>query len=277
MRVLRHIPTLVAAAVMVVGSVAASAAADRDRLRAFLNVTGFDVALESIKLSAADAPRMLGFEARDFGASWTRLANEVFDVKEMQGMAMDILAGTLSDEALTHAAQFYATDLGQRLVAAENASHMTDSKDKQASGRDILAELQRDNPERVAILERMSDAIDADGNSVRAVQEIEFRFLIAARDAGIIQMKVDEDGLRAMQAEQADELKADMRLSSLAASAGAYRDFSDAELTDYAEALEQPLMQEVYELMNAVQYEIMANRFEVVAGRMAALDPGQEL
>ena len=36
-------------------------------------------------------------------------------------------------------------------------------------------------------------------------------------------------------------------------------------------------MQRVYELMNAIQYEIMANRFEVLAARMAEMHPGQEL
>ena len=29
--------------------------------------------------------------------------------------------------------------------------------------------------------------------------------------------------------------------------------------------------------MNAIQYEIMANRFEVLAARMAEMHPGQEL
>jgi hypothetical protein len=36
-------------------------------------------------------------------------------------------------------------------------------------------------------------------------------------------------------------------------------------------------MARVYELMNAVQYEIMANRFEVLAARMRGLTPAQEL
>ena len=36
-------------------------------------------------------------------------------------------------------------------------------------------------------------------------------------------------------------------------------------------------MQEVYELLNAVQYEIMANRFEVLAAKMANLHPGQDI
>jgi hypothetical protein len=88
---------------------------------------------------------------------------------------------------------------------------------------------------------------------------------------------VDEEGLRAAQAEAAEETKKSMRLSGLASSAATYRDFSNEELVAYAEALEAPLMQEVYELMNAVQYEIMAARFEEVAERLAELNPGQEL
>jgi len=42
-------------------------------------------------------------------------------------------------------------------------------------------------------------------------------------------------------------------------------------------ALEHPDMKLVYELLNAVQYEIMANRFEVLATRMADLHPPQDI
>ena len=96
-------------------------AADRDQLEAFLEVTGFDVALESIRLSADSAPAMLGIEADDFGSEWQRLVREVFATELMHDMAVDILAETLSDELLAHGAEFYASDLGQRLVVAENS------------------------------------------------------------------------------------------------------------------------------------------------------------
>ena len=56
-------------------------AADRDKVAAFLQVTGFDVALDSIAQSAGSAPQMLGIDANAFGTSWTRLAAEVFDTK----------------------------------------------------------------------------------------------------------------------------------------------------------------------------------------------------
>lgn len=252
-------------------------AADRSKVEAFLKVTGFDVALESIKLSAEDAPRMLGLDARDFGASWTLMSRDVFDVKDMQKDAVNILEQTLSDEALAHGAEFYASDLGQRLVEAENAAHMRDRSDKRDEGGRLLAEMRENDPERLALLERMLDAIGSEEQSLRAANELEVRFLMAAQQAGVIRLRVDEEGLRAAQAENAEETMKSMRLSGLASSAATYRDFSNDEIETYAAALEEPLMQEVYELMNAVQFEIMADRFERVAERLAELNPGQEL
>ncbi|MBY6157188.1 DUF2059 domain-containing protein [Pseudooceanicola nitratireducens] len=276
-RPLRAVAGLLLAVCVTLVIATSASAADRDRLRAFLTVTGFDVALESIKLSAEDAPRMLGLEAQDFGAAWTLMAGDVFDVKDMQADAMTILGQTLSDEALSHAADFYASDLGQRLVEAENASHMRDGDEKRGEGGELLAELQDTDPERIVILQRMMDAIGSDEQSLRAANELEIRFLMAAQQAGVIMLRVDEEGLRAAQAERADEVIESMRLSGMAGSAATYRDFSNEDLEAYTEALEHPLMQEVYELMNAVQYEIMANRFEEVADRLGRMSPGQEL
>lgn len=252
-------------------------AADRDKVEAFLKITGFDVSLESIKLSAEDAPRMLGLDARDFGASWSLMSRDVFDVPDMQDDAVNILEQALSDEALAHGADFYASDLGQRLVEAENTNHLRDRDDKRDEGGRLLADMRDNNPERLALIERMLDAIGSEEQGLRAANELEVRFLMAAQQAGVIRLRVDEQGLRAAQAENAEETMQSMRLSGLASSAATYRDFSNDEIEAYAVALEAPLMQEVYELMNAVQFEIMADRFEEVASRLAELNPGQEL
>ena len=63
----------------------------------------------------------------------------------------------------------------------------------------------------------------------------------------------------------------------MAGSAYTYQAFSDDEVLTYAQALEDPKMQKVYALMNAVQYEIMANRYEAVAQRLAGMQPSQDL
>lgn len=253
-------------------------AADRDRLEAFLKVTGFDVALESIALAASDAPEMLGMEPGDFGYDWARVSREVFDTEKMHDTALDILSATLSDELLGHAAAFYATPLGQRLVEVENAAHrVKDDAGRQAEGAALLARSREDGDGRAALFRRMNAAVDGSGQSVRALQEIMVRFLMAASAAGVIDERIDEAGLRAMLRSREEAMRAEMRDSGLANAAYTYRDISTEDLETYTEALEDPKMQRVYELMNAIQYEIMAGRFEVLAVRMAEMHPGEEI
>ena len=253
-------------------------AADRAKLEAFLEVTGFDVALESIRLSAESAPDMLGMQAEDFGSEWTRLTTEVFDTDVMHDLALDILEKTLSDELLTHAAQFYATDLGKRLVIAENASHLKEEDDlKSESGAAIIEGLAQLDSKRLTYLERMNAASDSAGVAVRAIQEIQVRFLMAAAGAGVIELQPEEEDLRELLGNDKEVLEASIAEGAMTGAAYTYQSFSDDEVLAYVEALEHPMMREVYDLMNAVQYEIMANRFEALAVRMQDLQPSQEL
>ncbi|MCE8511574.1 DUF2059 domain-containing protein [Ruegeria pomeroyi] len=252
-------------------------AADRARIEAFLVTTGFDVALDSIAQASASAPGMLGLEAESFGSQWTTLTREVFDTKGMRVQALDILEQTLSDAALDHAVEFYASDLGQRLVVAENDAHMADDDLKEEAGEAIVSELVRHGSGRVESLKRMNRAIDSSGTALRALQEIQLRFLLAASAAGVIDLQMEVDDLRELLRGNETEMRNALQLSALASAAYTYQAFSDDEVDAYTEALEQPLMQEVYELLNAVQYSIMADRFEVLAVRMAELQPVQEL
>ncbi len=253
-------------------------AADRARVDAFLTVTGFDVALESIRLSADSAPEMLGIDAADFGSEWSRLVREVFDTDVMLRMGSDILSKTLSDDVLDHAAAFYASDLGQRLVAAENISHMEeDDALKSQDGAAILEGLTRIGSPRVELLQKLNAASDVEDSSIRAIQEVQIRFLMAAANAGVIKLEMEEPDLRGALEAQEPEMRAAIKQSALAGSAYTYQAFSDQEVADYAAALEHPKMQEVYALMNAVQYEIMANRYEAVALRLSRMQPSQEL
>ena len=253
-------------------------AADREQIEAFLEVTGFDVALDSIALSASNAPDMLGLEPGEFGASWVRLSRQVFDTDVMHDLALQILEETLDEDALRHAAAFYASDLGQRLVAAENASHMIEQDGlTQQAGRRIVSDLVRDGSQRLVTLQRMGAAVDAADTGVKAVQQIQLRFLLAASAAGVIDIDLDIDGLRALMKEREGDMRLALKSSALASSAYTYQDFSDGELLGYVQALEQPLMQTVYVLLNAVQYEITANRFELLASRLSEIANAQDI
>ena len=269
------------AALMLLMTLAVPVAAqvqDRDRLEAFLQATGFDVALESIRLSASSAPGMIGLEAEDFGAQWTTLVDEVFVTEEMHDMALTILEQTLTDDLLTHAVDFYTSDLGARLVEVENKSHMSEDDElKRESGEAIIAGLVQIGSERVEELKRLNAATGSEDASIHAIQEVQVRFLMAAANAGVIELRMDEEDLRESLKSQEGEMRRRMQLSGLASSAYTYQAFSDEEITAYADALEHPDMQKVYALMNAVQFEIMADRYEEMATQMRNLQPSQEL
>jgi hypothetical protein len=253
-------------------------AADTQKIEAFLEVTGFDVALESIRLSADTAPQILGLEADDFGSEWKRLVAEVFETKIMHDMAIDILSKTLDEDILDHGAAFYASELGRRLVRAENASHMVeDDTDKSQTGEEIVAALIRIGSPRTEILKRMNRAIDVSGTTIASIHEVQIRFLMAAAAAGVIELQMDEPDLREVMRRQESELRLSIQKSALSGAAYTYQAFTDDEVTAYADALEHPKMQELYTLMNAVQFEITANRYEAVAARLAGMQPSQDL
>lgn len=252
-------------------------AADRANVEAFLKVTGFDVAIDSIALSATSAPDLLGMNQGDFGAQWTAVAEDVFDTDLMQARALDILEATLEDDLLAHAAAFYASDLGQRLVEVENSSHMADEEEKDVVGNAMLADLEAKDDPRIDLFRRMSVAIDPNDIGPKAMTEIQVRFILAASYAGVIELRTDEDGLRALLNENAEEMAEAIETSSLANAAYTYRDFTLEELVEYTEALEHPDMMTVYELMNAVHFEVMSNRFEALALRMGDIQPVQDL
>ncbi|PSL19388.1 DUF2059 domain-containing protein [Shimia abyssi] len=252
-------------------------AADREQVEAFLQVTGFDVAIDSIATTATAAPNMLGLEEGDFGSQWTLLARSVFDPEFMRDRATDILEATLEEDLLAHAAAFYASDLGQRLVEVENAAHLADDEEKYTEGARLIAEMQANDDPRIDLFKRMSTAIDPQNVGLQAMTEIQVRFILAASYAGVVSLSVDEQGLRAALAENADEVAEQAEISSLENAAYTYQDFSLDELIAYTEALEHPDMMTVYELMNAVHFEVMSNRFEALALRMGQVQPEQEL
>lgn len=279
MRVLKLISLLMFTAVMMASfNASAAQAKDRAEVERFLNVTGFDVSLDSIRLSAKSAPMMLGLDADDFGYQWTLLANDIFASEIMREMALDMLSEALSAELLEHAVGFYASELGERLVEVENASHLSDDNElKSESGEAIVDGLIRIGSPRIELLKRMNAASDAAGTSVRAIQEVQVRFLMAAAGAGVIELSLDEADLREMLRNEEAELRFSLQASGLAGAAYTYQAFSDSEVEEYTKALENPKMQKIYDLMNAVQFSIMADRYEELAVRMATLQPSEDL
>ncbi|MCR8723910.1 DUF2059 domain-containing protein [Frigidibacter sp. ROC022] len=252
-------------------------AADRDKLQAFLKVTGYDVVIESLQQGAMAGPGMVGEAPDTFGKQYSKLAEEVFVPEEMVRRAVDILEAVMPEALVDAGADFYASDLGQRLVAVENASHMADDTVKYTEGQKLVQQMIDSHSPRLDLLRELDRAIGSAETSRKAVVEIQVRFLLAAMAAGASPLDMTETELRAELMREAVARAPQSEMLGLMANAWTYRDISDADLAAYVAALETPEMQRVYEVLNATQFQVMIERYQVLGARLGELQPEQEL
>lgn len=263
---------------LMVLSMAISAWADEDtEIRAFLEVTGFDVAIASIQQGAINGPALTGEDPGQFGRQWQTLAQEVFNPDEMVDEAVAMIAAIMPSDLLAHGADFYGSSLGQRLVAVENESHVADDEARYGEGEELVRALLEDQSIRVSLFREMSKAIGSTETAIRSIVEIQVRYLMAANAAGANDFDISEEDLRLMLMEQAGQMRQSIEVNSLISNAYTYQSLSDEDLIDYLSALQDPRMGQVYEILNAIQYEIMASRYETLASRLDELTPEQEL
>lgn len=264
-----------AAAILVTAT--SALASDQGQIRDFLKITGFDVAIESIQLGAMAGPGLTGEDPDVFGRQWQDLARDVFEPSAMVDDAVKMLSAVMPQEVLDHGIEFYESPLGQRLVEVENESHLTDDEVKYTEGAEIAAELLESDDLRLQLYKAMGDAIGSTDVAIRSLIEIQVRYLMAAMSVGASDLELDESDLRAILQSQSDIMRDGIEENSLVANAYAYRMIDEADLIDYLAALQDPRMGQVYEILNAVQFEIMANRYEAMASRLDKLTPETEL
>lgn len=256
---------------------AALVAADRETSREFLEVTGFDVAITSMQEGAMNGPGIAGADPDAFGSEWVRLSKQVFEPDAMIEDTLDMMEAIMPQDLVDHGMAFYGSDLGQRLVEAENAAHVVSDDRQMAEGEMIVTELADENPARIEEYRKMTTAIGGVEQSTRAIIEIQVRYTMAAMAAGATDFQYSEDELREILSQQSGQLENAIATSGVFGSAYVYQDFTDEEVVAYREALEDPQMRQVYEILNGIQYEIMGDRYEKLAARLAELTPQTDI
>lgn len=252
-------------------------AADRDKVAAFASVTGYDVVIKSLQRSAAASAAMAGNDTARFAQQYAVLAREVFDPELLHNRALDLLSQLLSDELLHAGADFYATELGQRLVEVENHAHETDYASRQAEGARLVADLSRSNPARIEALGAMNDTVGNDDLTIAGLVEMQTRFILAAQMAGSQKLDLSEPELRQQLQQLAKSGLPEMRRSGVVSAAWTYRDISDSDLMDYLAALQTPEMTELYLVLNKVQFQVMVEFYEKLGARLGEIVPETDL
>lgn len=268
--------TLLAACAVLVSTLTATGA-DRAAAREFLEITGFDVAITSMQDSAKAGPSIAGGDPDAFGYAWVRLAEEVFEPESLIEETLDMMEAIVPDALIEHGIEFYGSPLGQKLVEAENASQSVSGDRQLAEGEVIVTRLADENPARIDVYRRMNDAIGGVQSSARAIIEVQLRYVLAAAAAGASDIQYSEAELREILGRQMDVLVEALSTNSVFGSAFVYQDFSDEEVVAYLDALEHPQMKEIYEVLNGIQYQLMGDRYEELAAKLAGLSPQTDL
>ena len=174
-------------------------------------------------------------------------------------------------------AAFYASDLGQRLVGVENASHDVDLKTRLTQGQKLVVDMMDSDPGRLETLKLLNRAVGSTAVTERAMVEIQVRFTMAAMAAGALSSDMSEKELRRRLTQAIHAQAPQMDMMSLLENAFTYRGISDADLSAYVTALKSDDMQQVYQALNATQYQIMLERYQVLGSKMGDLQPQQDL
>lgn len=254
-------------------------AASEEKVAEFLTVTGFDVAIDGLPSSADNAPKILGLEKSDFGPGFDAAAERAFDLSVMRPKAVQMISENLTDEELDHAIAFYSTELGQRLVATENASHLDDDVSaRQERGGLILAELEPEaQEERVDVLKVLAEASVTMEDSLKGQVGAQFRFLVAADYEDLYTLALPESMMYNLLLSTMLGMEGEILMDAVVSSAATYEDFSNEELATYTAALQKEDMQSVYEVMDNVYFELLGDGFEKLAREMAQLGVSEEL
>lgn len=270
-----RISTLVALALLPLASHAQGVPSDK--IRAFMKVTGYDVVIQSLQQSAMAGPGLVGSAPEDFGKQYSALAEEVFALPLLEERAVEILSAVMPEDLIDYGAAFYASELGQRLVEVENASHLSDDDQRMEEGQKLVETMAREQPVRLDLVKRMASAVGSEEVSLTALVEMQVRFILAAAAAGAIPMDIDEQELRATTRMMVDDLRMQIQAMNVIGNAWTYRDLTNDDIQSYVEVLEGEKMQAIYEILNAVQFQIMIERYEILGQRMGELRPESEL
>jgi hypothetical protein len=257
--------------------VAMAGPADPAKLKAFVEVTGYNVIISSLQQGAMAGPGMVGNVEDAFGKQYEALAKEVFDPEVMNARALEMLGATLTEELVDYGADFYASELGQRLVVVENQSHMADDQERMAEGGRLMQELTAEDPERLQVLNDLATSVGSTDISITALVEMQVRFTLAAMAAGAIPNSLSEQELRLRSTEAMEALRPQIEVMGVVGNTYTYRALPTDDLAEYVRVLKTPEMQQIYEALNAIQYQIMIEKYQELGARMGELQPETEL
>lgn len=185
----------------------------------------------------------LGSEMLPGGAAqrWIARADRIYDAARMEAGLRQSFADAVAQKDLDAALAFFASDLGQRIVALE-ISARTALLDPaiEAASRDTYATLRATNDARLAMIADFADANDLIETNVVGALNSNFAFFQGLAEGGALGDDMDEGEMLARVIAQEPDVRADTTDWLYSFLLLAYSPLSDAELQAYIDLSRTP-------------------------------------
>lgn len=254
-------------------AIAQGVEADLQRLDALTRIPEtFDIMrLEGLASDTALAADLLG-NAED--PAWLRALDIVYDPARMTATyGAEMRLALAQDPALVAEAEvFLGSDLGQRIIGLELEARRT-ALDPMAFGaaREVFAEMERIDKNRLALIERLAVAGDLIEGNVATALNANVAFSRAMAKASRFGVKVDEAEILSMAWAQEPDIRVAVAEFLYPLMALAYAPLTEDELTIYVEFFESAVGQRfnaaVMQAFEPVMVELSA-RLGAEAGRL---------
>ncbi|EBA03360.1 hypothetical protein RB2150_01854 [Rhodobacteraceae bacterium HTCC2150] len=229
--------------VLIVFSSLTSLRAETARMTVLMNAMEMDGLLDTMHLehiALADELEAELFPGRG-GAEWNKELSALYDPKGMRATLSTEFDGQINEPLYDAALAFFQSDLGQKIVLAENSTREAMLEpEMDAAANDNMMTVAEEDPARFALIEEMVEKGDLIENNVTSGLNANFSFYKGIIDGKGFPYEVSEDEALAETWAGADGMRAETKVWLYSYFTLAYSTLSQDELREYIDFTTSP-------------------------------------
>ncbi|MFV0367715.1 MAG: DUF2059 domain-containing protein [Hyphomicrobiaceae bacterium] len=209
-------------------------------------VSGMDKALEGFAAAIATQGDQIIQQGNAIGdpaaflEAWKRAANKSFTGDALKAGFLKRLGGKFSPDEINAVVDFYQSDLGKRLVAAEVAAGTEARQQEMANLAPSLMEGLAKDPTRNQELERIATVTNLSETMTSLALNISRAILIGIATADTSDRRMTLDDIAQVMTQQRPTIAKQMEAMTILSLAYAYKDLAIADLKEYGVFLATP-------------------------------------
>jgi hypothetical protein len=218
-----------------------------------LKLIEFNTSLEKLTVQIKDIGKENSKFTPEVKRDWDEVAEEIFQPEKFFNISAAYLNERLSADQFEEATIFFTGDLGLRMSKMEKtAQDPMNIGQAELLGPELLAELIKQNPERLEQIETMMDIWGGVEDSVAMAMNMSFAMGSAMISSSANPGAVTDAQLLNLISGQHDVIYATVKRNYLNNMAYTYQEATNEELDDYIVFLKSDLAQDIYSSMSLV-------------------------